>query len=264
MVRRPGPGWQHGSVPGGGPAWGLLSSGRAVLRAREDHVWVAWSPATPPPGASVSLSLNWVSRRARRAAASPRSAVPVLLAEGAGADGREVDRWPKNFPTGLRGSWGPTSAWGTSGQGAGGEGKPSVWKRGSLRPCQPPEALGARAGEPAIGAGWLPPGREKRPFRILWGLAGEQGRGPLAACPAIWRVRHWPRLPRGTQGPGLASDPTQRPWGQCSPDPHPRPRCPPVLRPGQFSLAGLAPRHSPSSAGSQLVGCQPAPATPSG
>lgn len=84
----------------------------------------------------------------------------------------------------------------------------------------------------------------------------------LASCPAIWRVRHWPRLPLGDPGPRFTSDSTQHPWGQCSPDPHLCPHCPLVLRPWNFSLAGLFPSHSPSSAGSQLVGRQPAPCHP--
>lgn len=76
---------------------------------------------------------------------------------------------------------------------SGGEGRragPSCARRlrwGSRRGSLPPTGL--------------PPGREKRPFRILWCLVGEQGRGPLAFCPAIWRAGLWPRLPLGDAGP---------------------------------------------------------------
>lgn len=67
----------------------------------------------------------------------------------------------------------------------------------------------------------LPPGRKKRPFRILWCLLGEQGRGLLASCPAIWRAGRestgrWPRLPQGDWGPRLTSNsfpPRGRLWG---------------------------------------------------
>lgn len=76
---------------------------------------------------------------------------------------------------------------------SGGEG------RGAGPSCARCPRWGCRRGSlPPTG---LPPGREKRPFRILQCLVGEQGRGPLAFCPAIWRAGPWPRLPLGDAGP---------------------------------------------------------------
>lgn len=134
----------------------------------------------------------------------------------------------------------------------------------------------------------LPPGREKRPFRILQCLVGEQGRGLLAFCPAIWRAGPWPRLPLGDAGPQPrqqlllspreavgrgrcgddqveagpgTSDPAPHPRGPSSCDPHLCPRSPLLLWPRHFRLVEPFPSPPPGFAGSRLVGRQ-LPATP--
>lgn len=129
-------------------------------------------------------------------------------------DGRRGDLQDSQL---IHGLLGPLSVWGNPEEGIWGEGNVTGAGRGrggkdcltGTEGVRPPPALQAACGRipggKAVTDSQLPPGREKRPFRILWCLAEEQGRGPLAACPAIWRpgrrAPRWPRLPQGTRAP---------------------------------------------------------------
>lgn len=120
------------------------------------------------------------------------------LAEGTGAGWREVERVTSEIP--KLGSWppgGPALCGETPEEDARG-GRKCPWGRegGGGKPvCL--EKKGIR--DP--GRGSLPSLTREEAVPDSPRLLGEQGRGPLASCPAIWRAGCWPRLPLGDSGP---------------------------------------------------------------
>lgn len=103
-------------------------------------------------------------------------------------------------------------------------------------------------GEPCHSESRLPPGKEKRPFRILRCLVGEQGRGPLASCPAIWRAgRRAPGAgPGSLGGHGAPTSPAapSLPGGGCGAV---------ALRGDCQAAAGPGPRTPPSIPGASAA-----------